>query len=120
MVVASPWLQWSGLVGFQRVRKCHLRGKYLGPHSLRVRFYYDNNKLDFDEYNFTAAEVAGFVRGTELHMRFPHLPRQKCKALKVEVVATPTEDGHSVRWETVAFEVAGKKGLFKLPLEASR
>lgn len=63
------------------------------------------------------AVVKGFVAGTEEHFGV-HPCRQKCKAVRVVVKTDSiagTANGGQARWETIGFEVAGKKGLFKLP-----
>lgn len=67
---------------------------------------------------FTEGDISTIVgSGTEEHIVL-HIPRQKCKAIRLWVVTVGGTFGTQVRWETLALEVAGKKGLFKLPSAA--
>lgn len=121
--VISPWLQFAGVAGFQRVKRIHFRGTYLGAHSLSVKIWYDFEAAATDTLTFSEAEVAALIDGTEEHLRIHRLSRPKCKAIRVEVTATAGASpatGGLVRWETMAFEAGGKQGLFKLPDAGSK
>ena len=120
--VSTPWLSFAGLAGFQRVQRIHFRGTYVGPHTLDIAIYYDFETSAGDNILLTEAEVEALRDGTEEHLRI-HVPRQKCKAIRVAVQsasgASPVSGGH-VRWESLAAKVGVKKGLFKLPAAGSR
>lgn len=125
LTVSTPWIQFAGLAGFQRAKRFTLRGTKIGRFSMIVRIYSDFDNSFFEQHILTQAEVDALTTGTdkEVHAKF-HVGHgmQKCKAIRVEITATTQapDTGGMVRWETIAFEIAGKKGLFKLPLAASR
>jgi len=120
--VSTPPLAFAGVAGFQRVRRLHIRGTYLGAHSIAVRLYYDNSASAGDVISFSEAEVEALRDGSEEHLRI-HIPRQKTKMLRVRIEtqagASPAS-GAQARWETIAVEAAGKQGLFKLPSAGSK
>jgi hypothetical protein len=121
MIVSTPWLQFAGLAGFQRVKRFQLRGTRVSRHGLIVKVYHDFEATPVSTYTLTPAEVDALLNGNEEHLRFT-VKQQKCKAIRVEVeaFAESPDNGGLVRWETIVFETAGKKGLYKLPWVATR
>jgi hypothetical protein len=47
LAVSSPWLQLSGMEGYQRCRRVHARGSYDGPSYVMIRVLYDFADEDF-------------------------------------------------------------------------
>jgi len=115
--VSTPWLQFAGLAGFQKVQRAQLRGRHIGRHTLVVRAYYDFVDTTFDEWTWTPAELDALITGQEMHIDV-HFKRQKCKAIRIQArsSAASPESGGLVRWETIVFKIGGKKGVFALPL----
>jgi len=127
LIVGTPWLQFANVAGFQRIRRLHLRGTKLGnvadaSHTLVVYLYYDFSDTAYKSYTYSEAEVASMCTDSEEHLRI-QMPKQKCKAVRVVVMTTggvSPATGAQVRWETLALEVGGKRGLFKLKQAASK
>ena len=53
--VTTPWFQFAGVQGFEKVRKATLLGTYQGPHCLTIRQFYD-----FDDTTFAAMHSLSF------------------------------------------------------------
>lgn len=127
LIVSTPWLQFANVAGFQRIRRLHLRGTKLGSavtasHTLTVQLYYNFATTASHTYSYSESEVAAMCTDSEEHLRI-HMPVQKCKAVRVAVMTTggvSPATGAQVRWETLALEVGGKRGLFKLKQAASK
>lgn len=106
--LTTGWLK-PNVQGYIRVQRMLIVGKYKGPHVLKARVYYDYEEYAWDEYVLTpetAAEynktakpaLADYQNGVNngVYQWEIHLKRQKCQALKVELIdeqqgATPTE-----------------------------
>lgn len=123
------WLKFADLMGFVRVKRATILGKWKSAHNLKLSYAYDyelyNDETDTftptntSDYNRTsgptdAQRQAGANSGA-YQVEF-HLARQKCEALKltIEDVDTGT-DGECFELTGVGFLVGFKRGKLKLP-----
>jgi hypothetical protein len=126
--VSSPWLHFSGMQGFARVRRVAVRGTVMGEFALTVKTYIDHETAASDVYTLTSTETAAAVTGDRFQMSF-HLRDQKCESMRIELTAAyspvdpefpPDDVGALIRWEGLTVEVGGKPGIFRLPGAARR
>ena len=135
----TGWIKLAGLQGFKRVRRLGILGRlrtgatitptggthtsYTGTITLRVAYNYDDS--DSDTYTLDL-EDGSSVGLDPFHWR-AHLARQKCSAIKVTAVYTPsnligeptpgtTRSEYPLRVELVslAAEVGVKRGIRKI------
>lgn len=102
--LATGWLQFAGLQGFQRVREMLILGEYASAHQLRVSIAYD-----FDP---TPAQVETVTpTSTPPYQWRVHLARQKCQALQVTIEDVDSGTaGESLSLSGLTFEVGVKRG----------
>lgn len=108
--VETGWLKLGGLAGYQRVRRAHLIGTWIGSCTVSVEVFYD--------YEATAAQTVSLPMLTkpapDALARFVPL-RQKCAAVKfrVTVTATPAApEKRGIDLHAIELEI-GTKGAFR-------
>jgi hypothetical protein len=133
MTLGTEWIKTAGLQGFQRVRRAHLLGDYFSAHRLRIRVAYDYQPFFSETHTFdpsTGAIVSttfgddtpfgdpegepfGGSADTVYQFRF-RLGRQKCQAVRFEVVVLGSTPGKAVSLTALSLEWGEKRGLRKL------
>lgn len=110
--IVTAWLKLSGIQSFQRVRRFAILGTYYSAHTLRVRVYYDYDDTSYDEYTFDATTQIG---STSVPYQFRGLlKRQKCEAIKFEIVDTGATLGRTYDISDLSVEVGLKGGINRL------
>jgi hypothetical protein len=120
--VTTPWIKLSGLQGYKRVRRAWLLGRHRGSTGYRweleVHVDYAGSSVQSEQAQALSSTTnAVFQQGI-------HLARQKVESLRfvwrdqaheagAEVPVYTTVAG--ITLVSIALEVGGKKGLFKLP-----
>lgn len=125
--LATSWLSFTNVQGFQRVRRAQILGQWYSPHNLQV-----DCCVDFDDTIVQSAVVqpttpsvfggvspygSGSYGGTfQLYQWRIDLARQKTQAVKFIIQDLPTATaGEGMSLSSIAFEVGAKKGLNKVP-----
>jgi hypothetical protein len=136
MRVGIGWLSFAKLAGYQRIRRLMPVGTYKSAHTLRAKLAFDYSESYTEEHEWDAASYLGASTyggsspyGSEALyggndgpyiVRF-HVAHQKNTALRCILEDTDLSgSGESFDLSALSLEVAGKKGLFKLPAEAKQ
>jgi len=136
MLIQTGWLSFDQLEGFQRIKKFIFLGDYYSAHALNVYLTYDfdpntlqttvinpANVLDFSDTWGSGApwgDDATWGGDYQNYQFRVFTSRQKCEAIQVTIQDVhTTEIGQSFSLSGIAFEVAGKQGVFKLPASQS-
>lgn len=123
--VSTGWLALAGLLGFQRVRRVHLLGRFLltatpSVESLpdlgtfTITAHYNFKDSDIQQYVLTSDDLlAIYNEGKHDPLRLSmHLKRQRCQSIKLTFTYTPGAEQNAIpiRPELVAlgFEVGFK------------
>lgn len=129
MKVGLAWTGFADLQGFQRVWRAHLIGDYKSKHTLRVSMAYDFSPVIHDEYLWDAQQQMGIHQYGDLfygdavyggiagnfQVRI-HIKRQKSQALRLVIEdISQVAPYESFSLSGIAFELALKKGNYKLP-----
>jgi hypothetical protein len=128
--LVTSWLQTSGLLGFQRVKRAWIIGTYKGAHRLLVQFGYDFSPAWRDELEIDAEALlnpaaygATSEYGDDSYYGGPfpdyrwgvHLKTQKCQAIRMALTDVQTEDfNEGLSLSGVAMAVMQKRGNPKL------
>jgi hypothetical protein len=112
VAVETAWLHLAGIQGYQRVRHMSILGEFVTNHKVDLEIYYDYD--DTSTYStdatWTAAQVFALKTDFREQLRL-HMPRQKCEAIKFNIVVTPDtsedlgQNGMMVRLQGLALEV---------------
>jgi hypothetical protein len=116
--VSSPWLQASGVQGYQRMRRIGVLAECPANCDISVLLYYDFETTAQDTFTFGALDVAALRVGNRVQFSL-HVRRQKCESMRVAIEATTTA-GQLPTFTGLALEVGGKQGIFRLPSAARR
>ena len=132
--LATGWISFAGVQGFQRVYKLLLLGNFKSPHKIRIRVAYDFNEAFVQEVTINTADFNDNTRYGEyspygdpttiayggdgnVHQMRIDLKRQKCQAIKIkieEIQDDPENYGEGLSLSNVMFEIGQKKGTNKL------
>ena len=132
--LASGWISFGGVQGFQRVYKLLLLGAFRSPHKLRVRIAYDFNEAFVQEVTIDTADFNDNTRyggyspygepdtiayggDGNVHQMRIDLKRQKCQSIKIRIEEIQTDApnyGEGLSLSNVMFEVGQKVGTNKL------
>lgn len=134
--IATAWLKFAGLQGFQRIRRVAVLGEFRSAHTLKMQVAYDYQPYwtDLIIWN-AAAEIDTSVWGDDptwgdseawggdsdsVYQFRAHLRQQKCQSIKFtfEDVSQGTP-GESYSLSDLSLEVGIKRGLNKLKLAKS-
>lgn len=123
MRIATSWLQFGDMGGFQRIRRAMLVGEFASPHQLRLSVGYNFEPNPSEHQTLTPVpspgygEVYAFDEGQPYGGRYPlyawraHLKRQKCTAVQFIIEDLPTADfGEGLHLSAIALEVGLKRG----------
>ena len=126
--LATSWLSFANVQGFQRVRRAQILGAYSSPHNLSVSVCVDFNDLVIQEativptpptyYGGSSPYGAESVYGGtfQLYQWRIDLARQKCQAVKFIIEELPEATaGEGFNLTSIGFEVGAKTGLNKMP-----
>lgn len=134
--IATAWLKFAGLQGFQRVRRVAVLGQFRTPHTLKMQVAYDYQPYWTDLIVWNAAaeidtstwgddpvwgdsEVWGGDSDSVYQFR-AHLRQQKCQSIKFTFEdVTQGTPGESYSLSDLSLEVGVKRGLNKLKLSKS-
>lgn len=129
MRIASGWLNFAGLQGFQRVRRMYVLGEHRGDHQLRVQFAFDGGPFSqealLDVTSIMALTAYGedspYGSGSPYGGAHPlyqfRVDPQTQKCSSIRVLLEDVEDGspgESMSLSNMAFEVGIKNGGPKL------
>jgi hypothetical protein len=127
--VSLSWAGFANLQGFQRIWRAHLIGDYKSKHKLKVSMAYDFSPVISDEYLWDAQQEMGIDQYGDLtygddvyggiagnfQVRI-HIRRQKSQALRIIIEdVSQVAPYESFSLSGIAFELAIKKGNYKLP-----
>ena len=134
--LVTSWLSFAGLQSFQRVRRMLILGEYISPHYLKVGIATNFNPniiqqaivdtsslvstdLTFgSDTNFGSQTLFGINNSLGEYPRYQwqvHIADQKSETIQVTIEDTQTESyGEGYNLSALGFEVAVKKGTFKM------
>ncbi len=133
--IATAWLKFSGIQGFQRIRKFSVLGNYASSHILKVSLGYDYESF----YQYQVLFNAGTIMQTNtygddvtygdstpyggvdsgVYQFRAHAPRQKCESIRFLFEdLTAGDPGQSYSLSDLSLEVGVKSGLNRM--KASR
>lgn len=110
----TGWIPFAGLEGFLRVWELQIMGTYFSPHTLTVTIYND--------FSTTPSQVVTIpvLSNPGLYQFRIRIKQQKCETIMVNITESQSgSPGQGFALSSLAFRVAQKKGLFKLPAGAS-
>jgi hypothetical protein len=125
--LATSWLTFANIQGFQRVRRAQILGAWKAPHDLAVDVCVDFNDTIVQSmtvtpqtptvYGGTSPYGNGVYGGTfQLYQWRIDLARQKNQAVKFIIRDLPTATaGEGMSLSSIAFEVGAKQGTAKVP-----
>lgn len=125
--LATSWLSFANMQGFQRVRRAQILGAWKSPHNLRVQVCNDFDDTIMQDvtvtpetpstYGGASPYGAGPYGGTfQLYQWRVDLAKQKTQAVKFIIQDLPTATaGEGMSLSSIAFEVGAKQGLNKVP-----
>lgn len=126
--IATSWLSFANVQGFQRVRRAQILGGFKSAHNLLVNVCVDFNDNTIQQavitpttptvYGGSSPYGAEAVYGGEfqLYQWRIDLARQKCQAVKLIFEDVPVSgSGEGLNLTSLGFEVGAKKGLNKMP-----
>lgn len=125
--IATAWMTFANIQGFQRVRRAQVLGAWKNPHNLAIDVC-----VDFDDtivqsvvvtpqsptvYGGTSPYGNSVYGGTfQLYQWRIDLARQKNQAVKFTIRDLPTATaGEGMSLSSIAFEVGAKQGTAKVP-----
>lgn len=118
--LATGWLSFAGLQGFQRIYRLMLTGNVPGgtndaSFSQRITgsFSYDFTSTVGD--SFTTTQIPNSYGSIQIQH---HMAKQKCEAMKITITFRPFEAGSNegrLRLTDLTLQVGVKPGYFKLP-----
>jgi len=121
--VSSPWISMAGIQGYERVQFVGVQGTYVSPHTLTVSLYSDHDDSDVHvtTYSLDVSQIES-LRQNLVEAIQCHVVNQDCRAIRVQIAVQPIGDpmtpvgvGRGVRLESLALEVGGERGMFRLP-----
>ena len=122
-------MSFSGIQGYQRVKRCWVFGDYVSSHKLKVRLYFDGSPAASEQRTFDVDQIVqpavwgddptwgasavwgGTFKAPTSALR---LQRQKCRALQVELIEDETA-GEGLRLRGLGFLVGSYPGLARVP-----
>ena len=126
--LATSWLSFANVQGFQRVRRAQILGAYSSPHNLSVSVCVDFNDVVVQQATITPATPTYYggsspygseavYGGTfQLYQWRIDLARQKTQAVKFIIEELPEATaGEGFNLTSIGFEVGAKTGLNKMP-----
>lgn len=126
--IATSWLSFAKVQGFQRVRRAQILGALKSPHNLMVNVCVDFNDNIVQQamvqptpptyYGGSSPYGAESVYGGtfQLYQWRIDLARQKCQAVKFIFEDVPASgSGEGLNLTSIGFEVGAKTGLNKMP-----
>jgi hypothetical protein len=129
--LATSWLTFANIQGFQRVRRAQILGAWKAPHDLAVDVCVDFNDTIVQSMTVTPQAPTvyggttqvpivygnGVYGGTfQLYQWRIDLARQKNQAVKFIIRDLPTATaGEGMSLSSIAFEVGAKQGTAKVP-----
>lgn len=132
--VTTPWLQFAGVQGYQRIYKLLLLGTYKSPHQLLVSLAYDFNPNPIQQDTITPAALTtwgststwgaiGSVWGGAYPLYqwrvFPQ--QQKCQAMQITIqdTASGLSPGESLSLSSLGLEFGMLGKLRRMPAASS-
>lgn len=114
--LTTQWLKIKNVQDFQRIYRLSVLGDLKSAHTLRFKIYYDYDDTNFDEYNFASSNISGSQPGDTVYQPQIHLSRQKCQAIKIQMIVLTTGAGSKecLTLTDMSFEVGMKAGLMKV------
>lgn len=115
MTIETAWFQFRKIQGFQRIYDITFIGDFYTHHTAQVSIAYDFNSA----YNQTISynTQTNGITGPVLQLRVqPQI--QKCSAMKIKLVDIDNivaGGGASFKATALTFDIAGKKGVLRLP-----
>lgn len=109
LALTTGWLSFAGLQNFQRVKQFLILGESESPTTLSVSLAYNFNT------SITQVDNIAMV-GSQQPMQYRIFNRlQKCQTIQISLSDNPTTATEGLRLSALAFNIAQKKGPFKLP-----
>lgn len=107
--LTTGWMSFAGLQNFQRVKQFLVLGESESPTTLSVSLAYN--------FNPTITQVDNIaMTGSQLPMQYRVFTQlQKCQTIQLTLSDSPTTTTEGLRLSALAFNIAQKKGPFKLP-----
>lgn len=111
--LTTGWMNFADIEAFLRVHEMQLFGTYFSAHTLTINFYYD--------YSVTATQTVVIpVTANPGPYQFRiKMQQQKCETMMVQITESGTGTGQGFSLSGLAFRVAVKVGLNKLPAVVS-
>lgn len=102
--VAVGWLQFSGIQGWQSIRRIHLLGLFKSNHTYNVKLYYDHEDTAGDTLSIDTSSLG--YSADDVYELILQPSRQRCRALKIEIYDSD-QDGtlESFTLSSIALEV---------------
>lgn len=125
--LATSWLSFANVQGFQRVRRAQILGAWKSPHKLKVSVCNDFNdavtqEMIIDPQAYSAYGDTSpygenvYGGGFQLYQWRIDLARQKTQAVKFVIEdISAASSGEGMSLTSLAFEVGAKTGLAKVP-----
>lgn len=132
--LATGWISFASVQGFQRLYKLLLLGNFKSPHKLKISIAYDFNEAFTQEVVIDTADFNDNTRygeyspygdpstiayggdGNVEQMRID-LKRQKCQAIKIKIEEIQDDSanyGEGLSINNIMFEVGQKAGVNKI------
>lgn len=111
--LTTGWLSFAGLQNFQRVKQLLILGESESPTTLSVSLAYN--------FNSTITQVDNIaMTGSQQPMQYRIFTQlQKCETIQISLSDAPTTTTEGLRLSALAFNIAQKKGPFKMPASAT-
>lgn len=111
--LTTGWLSFAGLQNFQRVRQFLILGESESPTTLSVSLAYN--------FNPTITQVDNIaMTGSQQPMQYRIFTQlQKCETIQITLSDSPITTTEGLRLSALAFNIAQKKGPFKMPASAT-
>lgn len=111
--LTTGWISFAGLQNFQRVKQFLILGESENNTTMNVSLAYD--------FNSTITQTDAIpVVGSQIPMQYRIFTQlQKSETIQVSITEVPSTTGEGLRLSALAFNVARKKGPFKMPAAAT-
>lgn len=125
--VRFPWYNPDGRQGYFRCKTISILGRYVSPHTMVVRCYYDYSDSS-TEYSYSSSVISpnsdpgygedgygdGYYGSDSVYNAQVWPTRQKCIGISIELELQPGEAGAGFELSDIALKVAQKHGPGKL------
>lgn len=113
LALTTGWLSFAALQNFQRVKQLLILGESQSATTLSVSLAYD--------FNSTITQVDNIpMIGSQQPMQYRIFTQlQKCEAIQITLQDAPISTTEGLKLSALAFNIAQKKGPFKMPASST-